>query len=73
MTSLFSIQIFHAISKAKKKNKTNRTKQKQKKLISVSKLLTFGATWINDKSKFKTTFNEVSLKLAINFLLDNFF
>ena len=29
MTSLFSIQIFHTISKAKKKT-TNRTKQKQK-------------------------------------------
>ena len=45
----------------------------RKLLISVSELLKFGATWINDKSKFKTTFNEVSLKLAINFLLDNCF
>ena len=63
-------------NKQSKKNKQNKTKTKTKKnwgnlLISVSKLLKFGATWINDKSKFKTTFNEVSLKLAINFLLDN--
>ena len=42
-------------------------------MISVSKLLKFGATWINGKSKFNTTFNEVYLKLAINFLLDNWF
>ena len=31
------------------------------------------ATWADDKNKFKAKFDKDSLKLAINFLLDNFF
>ena len=31
----------------------------------------FGVEWTDYKNKFKTTFDKVSLKLAISFLLDN--
>ena len=40
---------------------------------SLMSLTKFCATWIDDKNKFKTTFDKTSAKLAINFLLDNFF
>ena len=33
----------------------------------------FGPTWTDDKIKFMTTFDKASLKLAINFLLDDCF
>ena len=31
----------------------------------------FGVEWTDYKNKFKTTFDKVSLKLAVSFLLDN--
>lgn len=42
----------------------------KKKFIAVTN---FGATWIDDKNKFKTIFNKYSLKIAMNFLLNNSF
>ena len=32
-----------------------------------------GATWINNENELKEKFHIISLKLAINFLTDNFF
>ena len=42
----------------------------EKQVIVVSKL---GATWTDSKNKFRITFDKASLKLSINFLLDNCF
>ena len=39
-----------------------------KKYIAITK---FGATWTNNKHKYNVTFDKPSLKLAINYLLDN--
>ena len=41
-----------------------------KQVIVVAK---FGAIWTDSKSKFRITFDKGSLKLAVNFLLDNCF
>ena len=45
-------------------------KGREKHFISVMK---FGATWTDIKNKLRITFDKSSLKLAINFLLDNFY
>ena len=42
----------------------------EKQFIVVTK---FGAKWTDNKLKFKITFDKASLKLTINFLLDNCF
>ena len=42
----------------------------EKEFIVVAK---FGATWTDNRNKFKITFDKASLKLAITFLLDNCF
>jgi len=41
-----------------------------KEFIGITK---FGASWTNNKDKYNVTFNKTSLKLAINYLLDNCF
>ena len=46
------------------------SKGEKKQFIAIKK---FGATWTDNENKFKVTFNKASLKLAINFLLDNCF
>ena len=45
-------------------------KGREKHFISVMK---FGATWTVIENKLEITFDKAPLKLAINFLLDNFF
>lgn len=40
----------------------------EKQFIPATK---FSRTWSDDKNKFKKTFDNISLELAINFLLDN--
>ena len=42
----------------------------EKEFIAVTK---FRATWTDNNTKFKITFDKAFLKLAITFLLDNFF
>ena len=42
----------------------------EKQFIAAAK---FRATWTDNKSKFKITFDKVSLKLSINFFLSNCF
>ena len=44
--------------------------QKNPQVIAVTK---FGATSTNNKNKLNITFDKASLKLANNFLLDNYF
>ena len=45
-------------------------KGKEKQFIAVAKII---ATWTDNKKKFQVTFDKNSLKLVINFLLDNCF
>ena len=45
-------------------------KDTQGKYIAVIK---YGATWVNNTNKHNISFNKKSLKLAINYLLDQFF
>ena len=42
----------------------------EKQVILVTK---FGAAWNDNKNKFKIIFDKASLKLAINFIADNYF
>ena len=44
-------------------------KGEEKQLIAAVK---FGATWTDNKNKFKKTFDKASSKLAISFVLYNF-
>ena len=50
--------------------KGDKKKHKKEQFIAVTK---FGATRIKNKNKLNITFDKASLKLANNFLLDNYF
>ena len=71
MTSRVSTQIFHTITKKLNEEANQFLLQKRWKTVYCYKET--WCTWTYNKNKIKRIFDKASLKLAINFLLDNFF